>query len=231
MAEQPPEEKQSPENQLPENGERKTQIRTIKPGPEINDSLKMVNSFIPPPITDTERRLVERYGEGLKFYSKFPPPESWTITRSLGNALEVKYATEEAQQLWNNTIGNLWTIPPDGRIELTFQQHILERLEKDEAIPLLEGLRQVLEKLEYGNAGGTVKRGSFRVTDYDFDLDFKSSVAEYGGDISVGKFMEPFEDSPYRRQLRSDIKERSRYRQSTVKWLDEIKIAPWKRIM
>jgi hypothetical protein len=201
------------------------------PSATVGTPSKTANSFIPPPVTKLEKKYVELYGDDLKFYSKFAAPESWIVTRSLGQAMEVKYDTKEAQQLWSQSIGNLWTIPPDGRIEMTFQRHILERLEKDEAIPLLEGLRQVVERLEYRSVGDALKRGSFRVMDYDFDPDFEISVAEYGGDIPVGKFMEPFRGWPYGCQVTRDTKSECGEFYDRVKFIDDSRSAPWKRIM
>ena len=91
---------------------------------------------IPPPPTMAESERIEVDDDPA--YSKFPPPQEWITTRSLGRVLDVKYGSAEARTLWTRYLGDSWTIPPDGRIEMTFQQHLLERLDKDKVMHLLQ---------------------------------------------------------------------------------------------
>jgi hypothetical protein len=147
----------------------------------------------------------------LESYEKYPPPQSWIVTRSQGKALDVKDASAEAQRLWTDYVGDSWTIPPDGRIEMTFQQHILERLEKDKVISLLENLKAVESKLNPDNAS---ERGSFKVTDYEFDPTFEESVAEYRADVWTG----PVKKHPVKGERRRT-------------GLGSTQSAPWKRVM
>jgi len=149
----------------------------------------------------------------LTSYAKFPPPQSW-VTRTQGTALEVKYNSLVAQTLWRTYVGDSWTIPPDGRIEMTFQQHILERLDETEALLLLQTLQHVSSKLEYTGTSNPNKRGSFKVKDYEFDPDYELSVAEYRADIPIGQVR--------RHRVRHRMRSNS---------IDAAQSAPWKRIM
>jgi hypothetical protein len=172
-------------------------------------------SHTPPPTTadvDHGEHAIENHDPGS--YEKYPPPQSWIVTRSQGKALDVKYGSAEAQELWTDYIGDSWTIPPDGRIEMTFQQHILERLEKAQVVSLLETLKAVSSKLEYSNSKDLTKRGSFKVTDYEFDPTFEESVAEYRADIPTGQF---------RKHRVKGVMRRTSF--------GSTQSAPWKRVM
>lgn len=172
------------------------------------------SSLAPPPSSlagGYDEEITESHD--LTSYAKYPPPETWIITRTQGRALEVKYGSPEAQILWRSYVGDSWTIPPDGRIEMTFQQHILERLNETQAVLLLETLRSASSRLEYRGAD-VGKRGSFRVKDYDFDPDYEVSVAEYRADIPIGQVR------------RHRIKDRISGDET-----EGPQSAPWKRIM
>lgn len=99
---------------------------------------------------------------------------------------------------------------------MTFQQHILERLDETQVVLLLETLRDVSTQLEYRRPGDLKKRGSFKVTDYEFDPNFEESVAEYRVDIPSGRFLDP--DRRIKQAASSPSSE-------------DAKTAPWKRIM
>jgi hypothetical protein len=173
------------------------------------------NSLSPPPSAvegDYDEEITESHD--LTSYAKFPPPQHWIVTRTKGTALEVKYGSQEAQDLWRSYVGDSWMIPPDGRIEMTFQQHILERLDRTQALLLLKTLGGVSSKLEYRGTSDINKRGSFRVKDYNFDPDYEVSVAEYRADIPIGQV----------RKLR--VKDGGR-----TSSLHAPASAPWKRIM
>jgi hypothetical protein len=158
----------------------------------------------------------EIHNDDLDWYTKFPPPKSWIVTKTQGRNLKVKYGGEEAKSLWKTFVGDSCTIPPDGRVEMTFQQHILERLDKKQVVLLLETLRNVSTQLEYRRPGDHKKRGSFKVTDYEFDPNFEESVAEYRADIPSGKFLDP---------------DRRINQGATNPSSEDAKTAPWKRIM
>jgi hypothetical protein len=173
------------------------------------------NSLSPPPTTaETESGEEAIETDESLAYSKFPPPKSWIGTRSQGRELEIRYGGSEARELWSRCVGDSWTIPPDGRIEMTFQQHILERLDKEQVILLLKTLQDVSFRLEYHHAKDLTKRGSFRVTDYGFDPNFEESVAEYRAEFLTGKY-----------------KKHRIKRAKRGKTFDPMKSAPWKRIM
>lgn len=123
-------------------------------------------------------------------YSKAQPPEDWIATRSLGRVLDTKYGSEEAEALWTSYVGDSWIIPPDGRVELTFQRHLLERLDKMKVTQLLETLKDVSTKLEISESLDSMKRGSFRVSDFGFDPNFEESVVEYRAEFPTGKYKE-----------------------------------------
>jgi hypothetical protein len=99
---------------------------------------------------------------------------------------------------------------------MTFQQHILERLDETQVVLLLETLRDVSTQLEYRRPGDLKKRGSFKVTDYEFDPNFEESVAEYRVDIPSGRFLDP---------------DRRIKQAATSPSSEDAKTAPWKRIM
>lgn len=130
------------------------------------------------------------WADGPSSYIDHLPPQDWVTTRNLGKELEIKCNDESARELWTSYVGDSWTIPPDGRIEMTFQRHILERLEKEKALRLLEALKEVSNRLEYQPLGDVSKKGSFRVTDFQFDPDYVESVAEYRAEIVTGKYRE-----------------------------------------
>lgn len=188
-------------------------VPIIKFGPQSRSGTW--NSFSPPPSSlwpESDEEIIESHD--LTSYTKYPAPEHWTITRTNGRALEVKFGSQEAQSLWRRYVRDSWTIPPDGRIEMTFQQHILERLNETQAILLLKTLQGVSSKLEYRGLSDTDKRGSFRVKDYGFDPDYEVSVAEYRAEIPIGQFR--------RHLLPTGTRKNS---------LDKFETAPWKRVM
>lgn len=167
---------------------------------------------IPPPPTTAESEHIEVDDDPA--YSKFPPPQEWIITRSLGRTLDVKYSSAEARALWTKYVGDSWTIPPDGRIEMTFQQHLLERLDKGKVSHLLQTLSDVSNKLEYQHPSDFSKRGSFRVTDFGFDPSFEESVAEYRAEVLTGKYRKHHVSNPGKRLN-----------------VSKPQTAPWKRMM
>jgi len=175
-----------------------------------------LSSLSPPSTSQNEHVDHKIPNDGLGWYTKFPPPKSWVVTRTQGRDLQVKYGGEEAKRLWKTFVGDSCTIPPDGRVEMTFQQHILERLDEAQVVLLLQTLRDVSTQLEYRRPGDLKKRGSFKVTDYEFDPNFEESVAEYRADIPSGKFLDPD-----RRIKQRPISPSS----------GDAKTAPWKRIM
>ena len=172
------------------------------------------SQLAPPTADEIESVKVDTESAGPATYSKYPPPQKWIVTRSQ-TPLDVKYDSKEARHLWTAYVGDSWTIPPDGRIEMTFQQHILERLDKDQVTSLLETLQDVSCKLEYQNAGDLTKRGSFRVTDYGFDPNFEESVAEYRADVLTGQYK----------------KHPIKFNKGFKPQRPETESAPWKRVM
>jgi hypothetical protein len=185
--------------------------------PTVSRTPTWGSQLAPPTTAETNGRNNSDHDtedHGFITYSRYPAPQNWIITRSQGRVLEVKYGTEEAKELWKHYVGDSWTIPPDGRIEMTFQQHILERLERAQVVPLLETLRDVSNRLEYNKDSDITKRGSFKVTDYDFDPNFEESVAEYRSEIPTGQFRKYRVEGATRKNS-----------------LDSTHSAPWKRIM
>jgi hypothetical protein len=53
------------------------------------------------------------------------------------------------KKVWHDNIGDSWAVPPDGRIELSFQEHVLERLgsETTEWLKALRLFNRQLSKL------------------------------------------------------------------------------------
>jgi len=209
----------SPRNSLP--GKSKILVSPTPPSNSIPETSSLsrrgtLSSLSPPPMAQNEHIDHEIHNDSLDWYTKFPPPKSWVVTRTQGRDLKVKYGGEEAKSLWKRFVGDSCTIPPDGRVEMTFQQHILERLDETQVVLLLETLREVSNQLEYRRPGDFKKRGSFKVTDYEFDPNFEESVAEYRADIPSGKFLDP---------------DRRIKQGATSPSSEEAKTAPWKRIM
>lgn len=173
-----------------------------------------LSSLLPQTSAQNEYSDHKRSYDGLDWYMKFPSPKSW-VTRTGGRGLEIKYGGEHATDFWKTFVGDSCTIPPDGRVEMTFQQHILERLDETQVESLLKTLRDVSTRLGYRHPGDLEKRGSFKVTDYEFDPNFEKSVAEYRADISSGIFLEDRRTKP----------------RATNPINEDVKTAPWKRIM
>lgn len=99
--------------------------------PDIDSSRRgTVTSLSPPPMAQAYHGDPDKPKDDLEWYTKYPPPESWVVTRTHGRPLEVKFGDEKAHKLWASKVKDSWTIPPDGRVEMTFQQHILERLDE-----------------------------------------------------------------------------------------------------
>lgn len=129
-------------------------------------------------------------------YAEYPPPPGWMSTRVSGKLLGIKYGLPEAEELWNGYVGDSWTIPPDGRVEMSFQRHLLERLDKDHAESLLKLLTEVTNRLEYQNSNDRAKRGSFRVSDFDFDPNYEESGMDYRSEFFTGMYKEGWLSSP-----------------------------------
>ncbi len=72
---------------------------------------------------------------------------------------------------------------------MSFQEHLLGRLDKDKVVDVLQTLSDVSNRLEYHHPSDYAKRGSFRVTDFGFDPGYKESVAEYRAQVLTGKYM------------------------------------------
>jgi hypothetical protein len=69
------------------------------------------------------------------------------------------YHGKEAEALWTSRVGQWWSLPPDNRIDLSFQRHILETTTQKEARLRLDGIDAWFQ-----NIGGT---SGFTVQDYD----------------------------------------------------------------
>lgn len=122
-------------------------------------------------------------------YAQYPPPQEWISTNISGRILDIQYGLAEgADSIWNKYVGDSWTIPPDGRVELSFQRHILERLDMDQAVKLLELLSDITNKLEYWHPDDRSKRGSFRVSDFDIDPNFEESGIDYRAEFFTGMY-------------------------------------------
>lgn len=184
----------------------------IKFGPKRSETWNSLGPLSSSLSAGFDEEIAESHD--LSSYTKYPAPEHWIATRTQGRALDVKFGSQEAQYLWRRYVGDSWTIPPDGRIEMTFQQHILERLSEAHAVSLLRPLQEVSSKLECRRPSDRDKRGSFRVKDYDFDPDYEVSVAEYRAEIPIGPIRKHRLQSSSRRGT-----------------MEESETGPWKRIM
>jgi hypothetical protein len=147
--------------------------------------------------------------ENNDHYTKYPPPPRWISTRELGTHHGIGYGLPEAGALWDKFVGDSWKIPPDGRVELSFQQHLLERLKELQALKWLTVLAEIFSELECWK--NRAKRGSFEVSDFDIDPSYEESGADYRAVIGA---------KPYKERLLSHP--RPAVSSST---------APWKRIM
>ena len=129
-------------------------------------------------------------------YAHYPPPQAWISTKISGRLLDIQYGLPEAEKLWNSYVGDSWTIPPDGRVELSFQKHLLERLDKDQAVNLLKLLAEVTNKLEYQDPNDRAKRGSFRVSDFDILPNYEESGMDYRSEFFTGMYKSRAISSP-----------------------------------
>jgi saccharopine dehydrogenase-like NADP-dependent oxidoreductase len=97
---------------------------------------------------------------------------------------------------------------------MTFQQHLLERLDKDKVTDLLQTLSDVSQRLEYQRLEDAAKRGSFRVTDFGLDPGNEESVWEYRAEVFTAKY--------------KDYSASTRGKRPTTY---NVQTAPWKRMM
>jgi hypothetical protein len=122
-------------------------------------------------------------------YAQYPPPQEWISTKISGRLLEIQYGLADgADEIWDEYVGDSWKIPPDGRVELSFQRHLLERLDMDQAVKLLKLLSDVTNKLEYQHPNDRSKRGSFRVSDFDIDPNYEESGMDYRAEFFTGMY-------------------------------------------
>jgi hypothetical protein len=143
---------------------------------------------LPPLDAEQTRASIDMTIDHSTSYAQYPPPQGWISTKISGRLLDIQYGLPEAEKLWNSYVGDSWTIPPDGRVELSFQKHLLERLEKDQAVNLLKLLGEVTNKLEYQNPNDRAKRGSFRVSDFDIDPNYEESGMDYRSEFFTGMY-------------------------------------------
>jgi len=129
-------------------------------------------------------------------YANYPPPQGWISTKISGRLLDIQYGLPDAEELWNSYVGDSWTIPPDGRVELSFQRHLLERLDKDQAVNLLKLLAEITNRLEYHGPDDRAKRGSFRVFDFDIDPNYEESGMDYRSEFFTGMYKSRAISSP-----------------------------------
>lgn len=73
-------------------------------------------------------------------------------------------------ELWTKYLGRMWSLPSDGRVDLSFQQHFLERLPKSDNEERLELLQSWLL---------TMREGNVAIKDFDLHgnvIDYRLSV-------------------------------------------------------
>jgi hypothetical protein len=165
-----------------------------------------------PPLTerpDQTGTSSDTKNENNDHYTKYPPPPRWISTRGLETHHGIEYGLPEARALWDKFVGDSWKIPPDGRVELSFQQHLLERLKELQALKWLTIVAEIFSELEYQK--NRAKRGSFVVSDFDIDPSFEVSGADYRAAIGA----EPYKEGPL----------------SHPRPVVSLSTAPWKRIM
>jgi hypothetical protein len=162
--------------------------RSQSPGRGIFKRKTWDTPSLPSPNLDQGRASTDMTIDHSDSYAQYPPPQGWISTKISGRLLDIKYGLPEAEKLWDSYVGDSWTIPPDGRVELSFQQHLLERLDKDQAVDLLKLLGGVTNKLEYQNPNDRAKRGSFRVSDFDIDPNYEESGMDYRSEFFTGMY-------------------------------------------
>lgn len=121
--------------------------------------------------TDTinQEAQTEQNHDGLNDYYLKMPARYWN--EFLGHESGHSYSsTPELEALWTELFGGFWTIPPDNRVDLAFQKHVLASLPPERAEVTTRFIRQWLELLRIadyphvqlsiidigGRAGGTV---------------------------------------------------------------------------
>jgi hypothetical protein len=57
-----------------------------------------------------------------------------------GEAGFIGVAGQEGEQLWTKFLDQIGTLPPDNRIDLSFQKHVLETIPNDQAEPVARSL-------------------------------------------------------------------------------------------
>ena len=121
-------------------------------------------------------------------YSRFPPPKPWVATFTRREMKSVKYDSVEYESLWSSHVGALWTIPPDGRIEMSFQRHILDKMDISMVVPYLKMLETVWNRLVYLHPDDKSSRRSFAVTDFGFNPNVKPSRIGYYTEFSMSNY-------------------------------------------
>jgi hypothetical protein len=76
-----------------------------------------------------------RGNNGLNDYYFKMPAQDW-VDLAKDESGQPRNSTPEMEALWAELFGNFWAIPPDNRVDLAFQKHVLLSLplEKEEAI-------------------------------------------------------------------------------------------------
>lgn len=172
---------------------------------------------------DAPTAIDSQYSEGSKTdqaYFNFRPPDEWCKN------LPPQRATSdqgEAEILWTKYLGDLWSIPPDGRIQLTFQRHVLESVNVDVLVSFLEIMRDVCNSFSIANTRRALELSApFTVTDIKFDPGVTGSSAQYAVHRPVKVWKGPSDPSLQKNQP-------SRYQRTVNQTLQRTGF--WKRIM
>jgi hypothetical protein len=60
-------------------------------------------------------------------------------------------STPEMEALWTELFGNFWTIPPDNRVDLAFQKHVLLSLPHEKAEAITRSIGQCFNGRDWGD--------------------------------------------------------------------------------
>lgn len=86
--------------------------------------------------------------------------------------------TDKQRGIFNQHLWGLWTLPPDDRLDLEFQSHVLRRVPDGDIKRHVEGIRSSLDKLhELGGSFEIIELDNYYGNQYTYRPGFESTSA------------------------------------------------------
>ena len=143
----------------------------------------------------------------------------------LGIPIQNQGTPSQREELWTRYLGDAWRLPPDERVHLAFQQHIIERVAPGSVESRLEGQLEWSARMGQGNF--VVRDFDYRGNRVDYQLpteiqDSPSNVSTLEEDVMFGG------PGTYQFNVRYD---ESVIAQTGVWKQRRLMNAPWRRLM